>query len=322
LDIAHKNDYNEIKMNYNLRNINKLKEEKNAAILAHIYQRPEIHDIADFVGDSLELSRQAAQTKADVIVFCGVSFMAETASILNPQKKVLIPDLEAGCPMSDMVTVEKLRDFKSKFKNPVIVSYVNTSAAVKAESYICCTSSNAVNVVKNVVESLGKEIDIIFTPDRNLGGYIQKVSGIKMNIWNGFCPTHNNFILPEYVQKAKKEYPKAEILAHPECRPEVLDLADYALSTGGMCKRVKESSSREFIICTEAGILYRLQKDNPGEKFYPVTDIAICPNMKKITLAKVYDVLVNMKNIVFVPDNIRQKAYLPISRMLSINAVP
>ncbi|MDR2644546.1 MAG: quinolinate synthase NadA [Endomicrobium sp.] len=307
-------------MNDTIQKLNILKKGKKAVILSHIYQRSEIHDIADFVGDSLELSRQAAQTKADVIVFCGVHFMAETASIINPQKKVLIPDLEAGCPMADMITVEKLKEFKSKFKNPVVVSYVNTSAAVKAESDICCTSSNAVNVVKRVVETFGKNIDIIFTPDRNLGGYIQKVSGIKMNIWNGFCPTHNNFILPDYVKTAKNKYPKAEVLAHPECRPEVLDLADYALSTGGMCKRIKESSSKEFIICTETGILYKLQKDNPGKKFYPATDLSICPNMKKITLAKVYDVLANMKNIVFVQDNIRKKAYIPISKMLEINA--
>ena len=307
-------------MNDIIQKLNILKKEKKAVVLAHIYQRSEIHDIADFVGDSLELSRQAAQTKADVIVFCGVHFMAETASILNPQKKVLIPDLEAGCPMADMITVEKLKEFKSKFKNPVVVSYVNTSAAVKAESDICCTSSNAVNVVKRVVETFGKDIDIIFTPDRNLGGYIQKVSGIKMNIWDGFCPTHNNFILPEYVKTAKNKYTKAEVLAHPECRPEVLGLADYALSTGGMCKHIKESSSKEFIICTETGILYKLQKDNPEKIFYPATDLSICPNMKKITLAKVYDVLVNMKNIVFVQDNIRKKAHLPISKMLEINA--
>jgi quinolinate synthase len=306
-------------MNFN-QNINKLKKEKNAVILAHIYQRPEIHDIADFVGDSLELSTKASQTKADVIVFCGVHFMAETASILNPQKKVLIPDLEAGCPMADMVTVEKLREFKSKFKNPIVVSYVNTSAQVKAESDICCTSSNAINVVKSVAENFGEDIDIIFTPDRNLGGYIRKVSGIKMNIWNGFCSTHNSFILPEYVQNAKKEHPKAELLAHPECRPEVLALADYALSTAGMCKRVKESHAKEFIICTETGILYKLRKDNPDKIFYPATDLAVCPNMKKITLAKVYDVLSEIKNIVSVPEEIRQKAYTPISKMLQISA--
>jgi quinolinate synthase len=307
-------------MNDISQNLNKLKKEKNAIILAHMYQRPEIHDIADFVGDSLELSKQAAKTKADVIVFCGVHFMAETASIVNPQKRVLMPDTEAGCPMADMISAEKLKEFKSKFKKPVVISYINTSAAIKAESDICCTSSNAVNVVKSMVESLGKNIDIIFTPDRNLGRYIQKVLNIKMNIWNGFCPTHNNFILPQYVQKIKKEHPLSEVLAHPECRSEVLNLADYILSTSGICKRVKESTSKEFIICTENGILYKLRKDNPDKKFYPATELAVCPNMKKTTLAKVYDVLTNMKNIVSIADNIKQKAYLPISKMLEINA--
>ncbi|MDR0977885.1 MAG: quinolinate synthase NadA [Endomicrobium sp.] len=289
-------------------------------MLAHIYQYPEIHDIADFVGDSLELSRQAAQTKADIIVFCGVHFMAETASILNPNKKILIPDSDAGCPMADMITAEQLKDFKAKFKNPVVISYVNTSAAVKAESDICCTSSNAVNVVKNTVENLGTGIDIIFTPDRNLGGYIQRTSGIKMNIWNGFCPTHNNYILPEHVKAAKSKHPNAEVLTHPECRPEVADLSDYMLSTGGMCKHVKKSNSKEFIICTETGILYKLQKENPDKKFYPATDLAVCPNMKKINIAKVYDVLSNVKNFVSVPEEIREKAFTPISKMLKINA--
>ncbi|MDR1474462.1 MAG: quinolinate synthase NadA [Endomicrobium sp.] len=303
-----------------IQSLNILKKEKNAVVLAHIYQQPEIHDIADFIGDSLELSRKASRTKEEIIVFCGVNFMAETASILNPQKKVLIPDMQAVCPMADMVNVEKLKEFKSRFRNPIVISYVNTSATVKAESDICCTSSNAINVVRSVVRDLGNNIDIIFTPDRNLGGYIQKVSGIKMNIWNGFCPTHNNFILPEYVKTIKNRYLKAEILAHPECRPEVVDLADYVLSTGGMCKHAKESFCKEFIICTETGILYKLQKDNPDKKFYAATSLAVCPNMKKITLAKIYDALVNIKNIVSVPDNIRQKAYTPISKMLEINA--
>jgi quinolinate synthase len=242
--------------------------------------------------------------------------MAETASILSPHKKVLIPDLQAQCPMAGMITANDLKKFKAKFKNPVVISYLNTSAAVKAESDMCCTSSNAVNIVKNIIKELGSDVDIIFTPDRNLGSYIQKESGIKMNVWNGFCPTHNNFILPEYVEKVKKDYPAAEILAHPECRPEVVNLAKYVLSTGGMCKRVKESSSKEFIICTETGILYKLQKDNPNKKFYAPTNLAICPNMQKITLAKVYDVLAGMKNIVSVPDDIRHRAYLPIEKML------
>ncbi|MCL1971632.1 MAG: quinolinate synthase NadA [Endomicrobia bacterium] len=298
--------------------LNKLKKEKNAIILAHIYQLPEIQDIADFVGDSLELSRKAAQTGADVIVFCGVHFMAETAAILSPKKKVLIPDVHAGCPMADMITAEKLREFKKQYKNPAVVAYVNTSADVKAESDICCTSSNAVNVIKSI-DAKTKDAAIIFVPDRNLGAYAQKMSGRKMVIWNGFCPTHNN-MLPEMVVRMKKEHPEAEVLVHPECRPEVIELADFALSTGGMCKHALASPKKEFIIGTETGILYKLQKENPDKKFYPVSSLAVCPNMKKITLAKVLDVLANMKNIVGVSEDIREKAYAPIKRMLEINA--
>ncbi|MCL2143938.1 MAG: quinolinate synthase NadA [Endomicrobia bacterium] len=298
--------------------LNKLKKEKNAVILAHIYQLPEIQDIADFVGDSLDLSRKAAETGADAIVFCGVHFMAETAAILSPQKKILIPDANAGCPMADMITAEKLREYKKRYDNPFTVAYVNTSAGVKAESDICCTSSNAVNVLKSV-ESETKDSDIIFVPDRNLGSYAEKMSGRKIVVWNGFCPTHNN-MLPEMLLKAKKEHPEAEVLVHPECRPEVVGLADFALSTGGMCKYVRASSKKEFIIGTETGILYKLQKENPDKKFYPVSSLAVCPNMKKITLAKVLDVLDNMKNIVTVPDDIREKAYAPIKRMLEVNA--
>jgi quinolinate synthase len=308
-------------MNVIAKKLNELKKEKNAVILAHIYQLPEIHDIADFVGDSLELSIKAAQTDANVIVFCGVHFMAETASILSPNKRVLIPDLNAGCPMADMITVEKLRNFKSQFRDPIVISYVNTSAVIKAESDICCTSSNAVNVVKSIVnDNNSDDIDILFIPDRNLGNYIQKTSGIKMYVWDGFCPTHNNFILPEYVLKIKKKYPRAEVLVHPECRPEVISFADQVMSTGSMCKYIAKSNRKDFIIGTEIGILYKLEKENPDKNFYPITSLAICPNMKKITLAKVLDALINMKNIVSVPDNIRQRAYNPIAKMLKITA--
>ncbi|MCA6070774.1 MAG: quinolinate synthase NadA [Endomicrobium sp.] len=301
--------------------LNKLKKERNAIILAHVYQSPEIHDIADFVGDSLELSRKAAQTDADVIVFCGVHFMAETASILSPDKKVLLPDLNAGCPMAYMITAKQLKEWKSQYKNPVVVAYVNTSAAVKAESDICCTSSNAINAVKNIAAGKNaKDMDILFIPDRNLGNYVQTASGIKMNIWTGFCPTHHNFILPEYVLEAKKYHPNAEILAHPECRSEVVSLADRVMSTGVMCRYVAKSSAKDFIIGTETGILYKLRKDNPGKNFYPVTTLAQCPNMKKITLAKVVDALINMKNTISVPDDVRQKAYLSIHKMLQIAA--
>lgn len=301
--------------------LNKLKKERNAIILAHIYQSPEIHNIADFVGDSLELSRKAAQTDADVIVFCGVHFMAETASIISPDKKVLLPDLNAGCPMADMITAEQLKEWKSQYKNPVVIAYVNTSANVKAESDICCTSSNAVNVIKSIVANKNtKDTDILFVPDRNLGNYVQTTAGVKMNIWNGFCPTHHNFILPEYVLKVKEYYPNAEILVHPECRPEVVSLADHVMSTGTMCRHVAKSGAKDFIIGTETGILYKLRKDNHGKNFYPITTLAECPNMKKITLAKVLDALINMKNIISVPDEIRQKAYLPILKMLQIVA--
>ncbi|MDR2426392.1 MAG: quinolinate synthase NadA [Endomicrobium sp.] len=301
-----------------IERLNKLKKERNAVILSHIYQLPEIQDIADFVGDSLDLSRKAAKTKADIIVFCGVHFMAETAAILSHDKKVLIPDTHAGCPMADMITAQQLKEFKKRYKNPVVVAYVNTSAAVKAESDICCTSSNAVNVLKSI-DAQAKDSEIIFVPDRNLGSYVQKMSGRKMEIWNGFCPTHNN-MLPEMVLKAKNEHPEAEILVHPECRPEVIELADHALSTGGMCKHVLLSSKKEFIIGTESGILYKLKKENPGKNFYPIFPHAICPNMKKITLSKVFDVLTNIKNIVTVKQDIREKAYPPIERMLKVNA--
>lgn len=296
--------------------LDKLKKERNAVILAHIYQLPEIQDAADFVGDSLDLSRKAAETSADVIVFCGVHFMAETAAILSPRKKVIIPDAHAGCPMADMIGAQKLKEFKKRHKNPFVAAYVNTSAAVKAESDICCTSSNAVNVLNSVKEET-KNREIIFVPDRNLGAYVRKMSGGEMVVWDGFCPTHNN-ILPEMVLKAKKEHPKAEVLVHPECRPEVVSLADFALSTGGMCKRALASPKKEFIIGTESGILYKLQKENPGKKFYPVSSLAVCPNMKKITLSKVLDVLENLSNQVIVPEDIREKAYIPIKRMLEI----
>ncbi|MCL2389816.1 MAG: quinolinate synthase NadA [Endomicrobia bacterium] len=301
-------------MNETTERLNKLKKEKNAVILAHIYQLPEIQDIADFVGDSLDLSRKASETNADIIVFCGVHFMAETAAILSPQKTVLIPDTNAGCPMADMITAEQLKAEKAKYNNPFVVAYVNTSAAVKAESDICCTSSNAVNVVKSVNADT-----IIFVPDRNLGDYVQKQSGKKMIIWNGFCPTHNN-MLPEHVLKAKKEHPEAEVLVHPECRPEVVALADYAMSTGMMCRHALQSPEKEFIIGTEMGILYKLQKENPDKKFYPLFEQAVCPNMKKITLAKVLDVLENNKNAVKVSEEIREKAYLPIKKMLAVNS--
>jgi quinolinate synthase len=297
-----------------IKELNKLKLEKNAIILAHIYQLPEIQDIADFVGDSLDLSIKTQQVDAKVIIFCGVSFMAETAAILNPKKKVILPDLNATCPMANMINVKELKKIKSKYKNPIIVSYINTSAAIKAESNICCTSSNAINVIN----SIPKNKEIIFVPDRNLGIYIQKKSGIQMTIYDGFCPTHNNFILPSHILKLKKQHPLAKVLVHPECRIEVISLADLTMSTSQMCNYIAKSTNKEFIIGTEIGILYKLKKENPQKKFYPASLLASCPNMKKITLEKIFDVLIHEKNVIKIKQEIRKKAYSPIFEMTKI----
>ncbi|MDR2708608.1 MAG: quinolinate synthase NadA [Elusimicrobiota bacterium] len=296
-----------------LRRLNKLKQEKNAIIVAHIYQLPEIQDIADFVGDSLELSRKASQTDADIIVFCGVHFMAETAKILSPQKKVLLPDLNAGCPMADMINESKLQELKALHPKAKVVAYVNTSASIKAQSDICCTSANAVNVVKSL-----KDEEIIFVPDRNLGAFVASQSGKDLILYNGFCPTHNNFILPEFAIAARAAHPNAIMLVHPECRPETIALADYAMSTGQMCKFVEQSPHGDFIIGTELGIFHKLKKDNPQKNFYPINSLAVCPNMKKITLAKVLDALETEKNIVEVGAEIAARAYQPIQKMLEL----
>lgn len=301
-------------MENTIKKINQLKKEKNAVILAHIYQLPEIQDIADFVGDSLDLSRTAAKTDADIIVFCGVHFMAETAAILSPDKKVLIPDTGAGCPMADMITAEQLREFKKDHKDPVTVAYVNTTASLKTECDICCTSSNAVNVVNSIPE----DKTIIFVPDRNLGDYVKKRSGRKMIVWDGYCPIHNDTMHKEQILEAKEAHPEAVVLVHPESAPEIIDLADHAMSTGQMCEYVLESSNKEFIIGTEVGIIYKLQKENPDKKFYSVSPQTLCVDMKKITLPKVLDVLENLSNQVIVPEDIRERAYLPIKRMLDI----
>lgn len=299
-----------------IEKIQKLKKEKNAIILAHIYQLPEIQDIADFVGDSLDLSHKAAKTDADIIVFCGVHFMAETAAILSPQKKILIPDVQAGCPMADMINAEQLREFKKDHKNSVTVAYVNTTASLKTECDICCTSSNAVNVVKSIPE----DKTIIFVPDRNLGHYVQKMSGREMVIWDGYCPVHNDTMHKEQILKAKEAHPEATVLVHPESAPDIIALADHAMSTGQMCKFVLESSNKEFIIGTEVGIIYKLQKENPDKKFYSVSPQTLCQDMKKITLPKVLDVLENLSNQVIVPEDIRERAYLSIKRMLDIKS--
>ena len=290
----------------------KLKKERNAVILAHNYQRDEVKDIADFVGDSLELSQKAVATTADVIVFCGVHFMAETAAILNPDKIVLLPDINAGCPMANMITAEQLRQKKKELPGATVVCYVNTTAEVKAESDYCCTSANGVKVVASIDNE-----KIIFIPDQYLGHYIAARTGKKMTLWHGYCPTHAR-IMPEDIIKRKQENPRARVVVHPECRPEVIALADEALSTSGMCRYAQREDVSELIVGTEIGLLSRLIKENPGKKFIPVSEKAICPNMKLITLEKVLWSLEEMSPVVKVPEEIRLKAKAAVDRMLAI----
>lgn len=294
------------------REIDRLKKEKNAVILAHNYQIPEVQDVADYVGDSLGLSQKAAEVKEDVIVFCGVRFMAETAKILAPEKTVLIPDPHAGCPLAAMITAETLKKLKDDNPGVPVVSYVNTSAAVKAETDVCCTSSNIIRVA----ESLDSD-NIIFTPDKHLANYLRKKVDKEFITWDGYCPTHVK-ILPEHIQEQKRKHPNAKVLAHPECRMDVLELADEVMSTGGMIKYPKSSSADEFIIATEVGLLYTLKKQNPAKKFYPATELAVCPNMKKTDIHKVLLSLQNMQYEVEVPEDIRVKAKKAIDRMLEL----
>jgi len=294
--------------------IRSLAKEKNAVILAHIYQFPEIQEIADYVGDSLGLARQAAETNAEVIVFCGVHFMAESAAILSPQKTVLLPEVNAGCPMADMIDAEALRAEKSRMPDAMVVCYVNTTAAVKAESDIACTSANAVEVVDTI--PAGRPI--LFVPDKNLGAYVAAKAGRKnMTAWKGFCNTHDRLRRSD-VLKAKADHPEALVMAHPECRPEVLELADIVASTTGMLNKVGNSPAGEFIVCTEKGILYQLNKKYPDRKFYMASDKLICPDMKTTTLKKVRQALVNMEPRITVPEDVRQKALKSLELMLAI----
>ncbi|MBI4752934.1 quinolinate synthase NadA [Candidatus Desantisbacteria bacterium] len=293
--------------------IQAIKEKKQAIILAHNYQRPEIQDIADFVGDSLDLSRMAANTRARVIVFCGVHFMAETAKILSPDKMILLPDINAGCPMADMVTADEIKKLKSSYPDAVVVSYVNTPATVKAESDYCCTSANGLRVVSAVPE--GKKI--IFSPDKYLGGYIIKQTGRDMILTNGFCPTHQT-ITREGILKLKEKYPQAVVIIHPECNPEAIDVADVALSTNGMCKFVADSETGEFIVGTETGIIHRLKKENPQKQFYPASERTVCPNMKLITIEKLLWTLEEDAYQIEVPEDIAGKARMAIERMLAV----
>jgi len=290
--------------------ISALKKKRNAVILVHNYQLGEVQDIADFVGDSLELSQNAAGTDADVIVFCGVHFMAETASILCPDKVVLLPDINAGCPMANMITAERLRAKKKEHPQAMVVCYINSSAEVKAESDICCTSANAVALI----ESLDAR-EILFVPDQYLGDYVSGKTGKKMILWPGFCPTHVR-IKRERIQELRQEYPQAKVVVHPECRPEVIALADEVTSTSGMCRYARRDEVREMVVGTEMGIIHRLRKENPGKRFIPVSEQAICPNMKLITLEKVLWSLEEMSPEVKVPAEVRLRAIAAVDKML------
>ena len=292
--------------------ITQLKKQRNAVILVHNYQRPEIQDIGDFVGDSLELSQKAATVQADVIVFCGVDFMAETAYIVNPKRTVLLPEPEAGCPMAQMITAEKLIEKKKELPDVAVVCYVNSSAAVKAESDICCTSANAVKVVQSLDDK-----DILFVPDQYLGQWVSQKTGKQMHLWPGFCPTHMR-VLAEDILRLKKQYPGAVAVVHPECRPEAKAAADEVLSTGGMMRFARETKAKTIIIGTETGIIYRLQKENPDKKFIAVSDKVICPNMKRTTLEKVLWSLQEMEHRITVPEDIRRRALRAVQRMLDL----
>jgi quinolinate synthase len=294
--------------------INELKTKKNAIILAHNYQRGEIQDIADFVGDSLGLSQQAAKSKADIIVFCGVHFMAETASILCPDKLVLIPDEHAGCPMANMITLKQLRLKKQEHPNAKVVCYVNSTAAIKAESDICCTSSNAMKIVS----SFPQEQEILFIPDISLGNYVASKLNRTMILWEGFCPTHHR-ILAENIKKLQTEHPGAKVVVHPECTSDVIALADHVASTTGITKYCKESTAKEFIIGTETGILHRLKKENPAKYFFAASQLADCSNMKLISLEKVLWSLEDLVYQIKVPVDISAKARLSIQKMLDLS---
>jgi len=295
--------------------IQELKHERGATIIAHNYQPDEVQAIADFTGDSLELSRKAAELAEDVVVFCGVHFMAETAAILSPEKTILLPDRFAGCPMADMITADQLRAWKAEHPGAAVVCYVNSSAAVKAECDLCCTSSNAMKIVASVPE----EQTILFVPDTHLGNYVKQQLGREnMLMWDGYCPTHSR-IREVDVLREKEEHPDAIVMAHPECPLPIRELADELLSTGQMCAFAKASDATEFIVATEMGILYRLRNESPGKKFYAVSDRAICPNMKKIDLEKILWSLQDMQYRVTVPEETANKARRSIEAMLELS---
>lgn len=296
-----------------LDRIGELKDKRKAIILAHNYQIGEVQDVADFVGDSLQLSQMAAQIReAEIIVFCGVHFMAETAAILCPNKTVLIPEIKAGCPMADMITASELIEWKKRYPGRKAVCYVNTTAEVKAECDICCTSSNALKIVDSVD---GEEV--LFAPDKNLAAYVARFTEKKIIPWDGCCYVHHRIMLRDLNEK-KRLYPEAEVWAHPECRPEVIDMSDKVLSTGKMILEARKTEKKEIIVATEAGIIYRMKKENPDKNFYPAKDIALCANMRKIDLRKVLKSLEEMIYKIEVPRIISQRARGAIQRMIEI----
>ncbi|AUS98510.1 quinolinate synthase [Clostridium thermosuccinogenes] len=296
-----------------IEKIQALKKERNAVIVAHNYQVDDVQEVADIVGDSFALSKYCASGNADVIVFCGVHFMAESAKILSPEKTVLLPEKDAGCPMADMVTADALRREKEKYKDAAVVCYINSSAEVKAECDVCCTSSNALKVVGSL-----KEKDILFVPDQNLGSYIAaKLQEKNFILWKGFCATHHR-IKKDEVIKIREMHPDALVLVHPECRPEVVEMADFVGSTKQIIDYANSSPHQKFIIGTEMGVLYKLKKDNPGKTFYLLSPGLICPNMKKTSLESVYNALNEMKYEINVDPQISAKARRALDRMLEL----
>ena len=300
--------------------IEKLKKEKNAVVLAHYYQEGDIQDVADYIGDSLGLSQEAAKTDADIIVFAGVHFMAETAKILSPNKKVLLPDTKAGCSLADSCPPHLFKKFKEQYPDHLVITYVNCTAELKAMSDIVCTSSNAIQIV----ESLPKEQKIIFGPDKNLGAYVAKKTGRDLVLWNGACMVHEIFSR-EKITKLKSRHPEAKLLAHPECEDVILEMADYIGSTTGLLKYSINNPAKEFIVATESGIIHQMQKDNPGKTFIPAppnNNCACndCPHMKRNTLEKLYLCMKNESPEIFVPMDIIERAVKPIERMLEISA--
>lgn len=297
-----------------INKIAELKQQRKAVIVAHNYQVDDVQEIADVVGDSLALSKYCATTDSEVVVFCGVHFMAESAKILSPDKTVLLPELDAGCPMADMVTAEGLREEKKKYPDAVVVCYINSSAEVKAESDICCTSSNAVDIIKSI-----KEKQILFVPDKNLGGYVARMFPEKeIILWNGYCITHHK-IKPDEVLKMKELHPDAHLLVHPECQQNIVDLADFVGSTKQIIDYASQSDKSKFIIGTEMGVLYKLKRDNPDKKFYMMSQGMVCPNMKKTSLKSVYQSLNEMKYKIELDEDIRTRAKKSLDRMLEIS---